>query len=402
MARISTTRVGRLGALAAALIVAVMWIAVGLVAPRAQAQDFTPTPDTPPLEGYALGPEDAALTIIMYGDFQCAICARYARDVETVRATYPDDIRLIWRYFPDTRSHDKAALALQAAEAAAAQGRFWNMHAELFAHLDDWIDLSPDDFRAELRQYAEVLGLDVARFDADLDAGTYAGVIEAAQRDAAALDVVGVPFLLYNGVPFSGRDDFFGLEEAARLELLVKRQFAAPPPYTLTPDTTTYRATIVTEKGDIVIDLYPDAAPWAVNSFVFLAQQGWYDDITFFYVIPGFIAQTGDPSNTGRGTPGYTLPDEHANGLRFDQPGRVALAQPDGVPNSAGSAFFITLDALTPSENRDEQFTIFGQVIAGLDVVQALTPRNANDPVNFPDPPSGDRVITVRIEELPR
>ncbi len=398
----STTYARRLLTLAVTLLLAAATIAIGLVAPRAQAQDFTPTPDIAPLEGYALGPEDATLTIIMYGDFQCAICARYARDVETVRATYPDDIRLVWRYFPDTRSHDKAALALQAAEAAAAQGRFWDMHDELFAHLDDWIDLSPDEFRAALREYAGVLDLDVARFDAELDAGTYAGVIEAAQRDAAALGVVGVPFLLFNGVPFSGRDDFFGFDEAARLALLAKRQFDAPPPYALTPDTTTYRATIVTEKGDIMIDLYPDAAPWAVNSFVFLAQQGWYDDVTFFYVIPDFIAQTGDPSNTGRGTPGYTLPDEHANGLRFDQPGRVALAQPDGVPDSAGGAFFITLDALTPSEDWDGQFTIFGQVTAGLDVVQALTPRNTNDPVNFPDPPPGDRVITVRIEELPR
>jgi cyclophilin family peptidyl-prolyl cis-trans isomerase/protein-disulfide isomerase len=395
------TRSRRLVALVGAALLAAGWIAVGLAAPIAQAQDLTPTPAAPPLEGYALGPEDAALTIIMYGDFQCAICARYARDVETVRATYPDDIRLVWRYFPDTRSHDKAALALQAAEAAAAQGRFWEMHDELFAHLDGWIDLPPDQFRAALRDYAGVIGLDVARFDAELDAGTYAGVIEVAQRDAAALDVVGVPFLLFNGVPFSGRDDFFGLDEAARLALLVKRQFPAPPPYTLDP-AKTYRATLVTEEGEIVIDLYADAAPWAVNSFVFLAQNGWYDDNTFFYVIPDFLVQSGDPSNTGRGTPGYTLPDEHANGLRFDQPGRVALAQPDGVPDSAGSAFFITLAALTPSEDWDGQYTIFGQVIAGLDVAGTLTPRNANDPVNFPDPPPGDRLITVRIEELPQ
>jgi cyclophilin family peptidyl-prolyl cis-trans isomerase/protein-disulfide isomerase len=360
----------------------------------------TPTATGEPrdlLAGHALGPQDAALTIIMYGDFQCAICARYARDLEIVRARYPDDIRLIWRHLPDTRTHDKAALALQASEAAAAQGFFWEIHDQLFTHQSEWMSLSPGEFRPVLSEYAVTVGLDVDRFNAELDAGTYESVIEAAQRDAAELDLVGAPVLLYNSIPFSGRDDLFGLDEAARLALLAPRQFDAPPEMVIDP-AQPYRAVITTEKGDILIDLFASQAPVTVNNFVFLARNGWYENITFYYVIPGFIAQTGDPSDSGRGTPGYAIPDEHANGLRFDRAGLVAMAHPPGM--SAGSQFFITLAPLQPAEEWDGQYTIFGAVVEGLDIVLNLTPRNANDPVNFPDPKPGDRILTITIEEL--
>lgn len=349
--------------------------------------------------GHTLGPENAPVTLLLYGDFQCVLCARYARDLEELRARYPDSVRLIWRHLPDMRTHDKAALALQAAEAAAAQGQFWSMHDQLFTHLDQWQALSPADFRALLPGYAAIVGLDVGRFEAELDAGLYAPMVEVALRDAAEFEIMGAPILLLNGVPYSGRDDLFGLDEAVRLELLTLRHFAAAPPLTLEMGAS-YRATILTERGTIVIDLFSGAAPQAVNNFIFLAQNGWYDNTTFHYVIPGFIAQTGDPSGSGRGGPGYTIPDEHVNGLAFDQAGRVAMAHPAGEANSAGSQFFITMAPLAPASEWTGQYTIFGQVVAGMEIVEALTPRNANDPVNFPNPPPGDRVITIQIERF--
>lgn len=358
----------------------------------------TPGDDYTPLEGHSLGPEGAALTVVMYGDFQCEPCARYARDLEVLRSRYPDAMRLIWRHLPDTRAHDKAALALQASEAAAAQGQFWPMHDQLFTHQAEWRDLAPVDFRAALSDYAATVGLDVDRFDAELDAGAYAPLIDGALEDAAALELVGAPTLLFNGIPYSGRDDLFGLEEEVRLALLAPRQFAAAPPMTIDP-AGLLRATIATEKGDIVIDLFPRDAPVTVNNFVFLARSGWYDDNTFHYVLPGYLAQTGDPSGTGRGSPGYTIPGEHDNGLTFDRAGLVAMAHPPGTPDGAGSEFFITLAPLAPPEEWNGQYTIFGVVVEGLDVVQSLTPRNANDPINFPDPPPGDRVISITITE---
>ncbi|MBN1564871.1 MAG: peptidylprolyl isomerase [Anaerolineae bacterium] len=355
--------------------------------------------DVAPLAGYAFGPDDAYLTIIMYGDFACAVCARYARDLEIVRATYPENVRLVWRHLPDTQNHPNAALAIQASEAAAAQGFFWEMHDQLFSHQVAWIALSPDEFRAALHEYAAFIGLDLDRFEAELDAALYAPIIEMARYDAAELGILGAPMLLYNGIPYTGRDDRYGLEEAARLALLEQRQFDAPPEMIIDPQKN-YRATIVTEKGDIVITLFASEAPVAVNNFVFLARNGWYDNITFHYVVPDFIAQMGDPSESGRGSPGYTIPDEPNLSQRFDRAGVVAMAHPPNLLNSAGSQFFFTLAPLEPVENWNVQYTIFGAVLAGMDVLRSLTPRNANDPVNFPDPPPGDRVITVTIEEF--
>ena len=115
-------------------------------------------------------------------------------------------------------------------------------------------------------------------------------------------------------------------------------QVSAPP---MTIDVEkTYFATIETERGDIRIQLLPDVAPETVNSFVFLAREGFYDGLTFHRVIPGFVAQGGDPSGTGAGGPGYTLPDEFSD--RPFKDGSVGMAKAPR-PNSAGSQFFICL-----------------------------------------------------------
>ena len=136
--------------------------------------------------------------------------------------------------------------------------------------------------------------------------------------------------------------------------------------------------------------MLPEQAPLAVNNFVFLARQGWYDGVTFHRVIPGYIAQSGDPSGSGFGTPGYAFPDD-LNNLRFDQPGLLAMASPG--PDSNGSQFFITYQANAELNGR---YVIFGKVIQGLDVLSRLTPR---DPSSSADLPPGDVIQTVTIEE---
>ncbi len=380
------------------ILVSFLALLVGLSPSTMHSYADDPTPTHTPLAGHTLGPDDAYLTIIMYGDFQCALCARYARDLEIIRASYPDQVRLIWRHLPDQQTHTNAALAVQASEAAAAQGFFWEMHAQLFTHQAEWANLPSAEFRAVLSAYAEPIGLDQARFNAELDADLYRPLIDAALQDAHELGITGAPVLLFNGIPYTGRDDLFGLDDAARLILLSQRQFAAAPDLQIDPEKT-YRATIVTEKGDIVLILFAREAPITVNNFVFLARNGWYDNMTFHYVLPDFIAQTGDPSDTGRGSPGYTLDDEISGNFHFDRAGVVAMAHPPDIANSAGSQFFITLAPLEPADAWDGHYTIFGAVLEGMDVLRSLTPRNANDPVNFPAPPPGDRVITIIIEE---
>jgi cyclophilin family peptidyl-prolyl cis-trans isomerase/protein-disulfide isomerase len=368
----------------------------------ADSRDLVPTAGAATNEvairDYILGPEDAYVTIIMYGDFQCVRCARYARDLEILRAEFADDLRLVWRHLPDTQSNDKAALALSASEAAAAQGRFWDMHAILYTTQGEWASLPVAEFRQRLIAYAQTAGLDVGAFTEAIDDGRFLPLVEQYQIQAADLGIVGIPTLLVNGELLSDRDDLFGLEGAVRLALLSQYHFNAPPPMTI-DISRDYQAVIVTERGEIRLNLFEKDTPLTVNNFVFLAEQGWYDGTTFFLVVPDFYAQAGDPSATGRGHPGYRIAGEYNNGYIFDRAGLVAMSHPPGEPDNAGSQFLITFGPLPEHETEwDGQYTIFGVVTAGLDIVQALTPRNPGDPLRFPNPPPGDRIIEIRIE----
>jgi len=170
------------------------------------------------------------------------------------------------------------------------------------------------------------------------------------------------------------------------------KQYSVPPAMTINP-AKTYLATIKTAKGDIVIRLRPDLAPNQVNSFVFLSREGFYNGVTFHRVIPGFVAQAGDPTGTGSGGPGYTLKAEFSS-VPFDR-GIVGAARTQAV-DSAGSQFFITYARTQTTASLDGLYTVFGEVIQGMDVVDKLTPR---DTTRTPNAPAGDRIITIEIKE---
>ena len=359
------------------------------------AATFAPTPIR--ASDHIIGVSSAYLTIVMYGDFQSAPTLDVARSIEIIRETYPADVRLIWRNFPQPEN-DKALLAAQAAEAAADQGKFWEMHDQLLVHQSDWSALTVAQFHDKLVDYAKLVGLDVTKFYASIDGGVSLGNLHGALSDAQALGFKSAPVLLFNSEPYSGRIDLYALDSYARLRLLEKRWFASQPDLQIDLSKH-YTATLTTEKGVVQIALDAKNAPVTVNNFVFLARAKWYDNITFHLVLPGSLVQTGDPSGSGLGTPGYTIIDEHNNGLLFDKPGRVAMASQRGTPNSGGSQFFITLAQMQPESDYDGQFTIFGQVTSGLDVLSQLTPRNTADQQNYPNPPPGDKLISVMIQE---
>lgn len=173
-------------------------------------------------------------------------------------------------------------------------------------------------------------------------------------------------------------------------ETVQPKSWSEPPAMSI--DTgKSYQAVLHTEKGDIRIQLDAYKAPRTVNNFVFLARQGFYDGVTFHRVIPGFMAQTGDPTGTGTGGPGYTFADEFDPSLRHDGPGVVSMA--NSGANTNGSQFFITYSA---QPQLDDVHSVFGKVIEGMDVVEALTPR---DPETNPDAPAGDRILSVDIIE---
>ena len=173
-------------------------------------------------------------------------------------------------------------------------------------------------------------------------------------------------------------------------DTILDRQFDACPDQVIDP-AKSYTAILKTDKGDVTIKLFPEVAPVAVNSFVFLAKEGWFDDITFHRVIPGFVAQSGDPSGLGIGSPGYVYGNEIAPDYLFDQPGRLAMANSGEGTN--GSQFFITY-AATPDLNGS--FTIFGQVETGMDILEGLIERNVG-PSEEAKP--GSKLISVEIIE---
>ena len=168
------------------------------------------------------------------------------------------------------------------------------------------------------------------------------------------------------------------------------QQYDSPPAMTIDPDKS-YTATLELEKGgEIVIELFAKEAPVTVNNFIFLAREGYYNGVTFHRVIPGFMAQGGDPMGTGRGGPGYTIPDEFSPLRRHDGPGVLSMANV-GSPDTGGGQWFITFTA-TP--HLDDAHTVFGQVIEGMDVVNGISPR---DPTAATSP--GDAISTITIQE---
>ena len=166
------------------------------------------------------------------------------------------------------------------------------------------------------------------------------------------------------------------------------KTYSTAPPMTI--DTSKeYTAIIETEKGNIVLELFASDTPITVNNFVFLAREGFYNGTTFHRVIPGFMAQGGDPTGTGTGSPGYTFVDEFTEHTHLAS----ALSMANSGPNTNGCQFFITYK---PQPYLDGKHAVFGQLIEGMDVLESLTPR---DPLeNTPDF-EGDRIIRITIEE---
>lgn len=313
--------------------------------------------------------------------------------MEQLKNNYGDELRVVYRHFPLLSIHDKAQITAEAAEAAGAQGKFWEMHDLLFARQQQWSSTPVDQMVGVLTGYATEIGVaDAAQFQADLENGTYTDKIQADYQAAVETGLNSTPSFVVNQATYPAQSfglSYQGLDIFIKLMKLRKSWFVQPEQ--VIDPAKEYIATIKTDKGDIQIELFTDTAPVNVNSFAFLAQQGWYEDVTFHRVLPGFVAQGGDPTGTGVGFPGYQCGDEVVDSRTFDEPGLVSLA--NSGPNTNGSQFFITYDA-TPQLN--EGFTIIGRVINGMNVAESLQPR---DPQQNPDAGPGDKIITITIEE---
>jgi cyclophilin family peptidyl-prolyl cis-trans isomerase len=166
------------------------------------------------------------------------------------------------------------------------------------------------------------------------------------------------------------------------------KQWNEPPVMEIDPKKE-YKATIKTDKGEMVFKLHADKAPKTANNFVFLARQGYYDGTTFHRVINDFMAQGGDPTGTGTGGPGYKFEDEFDPELRHDKRGVLSMA--NAGPRTNGSQFFITH---RPTPHLDNKHSVFGQLIEGEDVLMAIPAR---DPQQKNAP--AVQLVSVTIQE---
>jgi cyclophilin family peptidyl-prolyl cis-trans isomerase/protein-disulfide isomerase len=338
---------------------------------------------------HATGPVNAPVAIVVFSDYQCAYCALLSARLKLILQAHPNDVRLVFVNTP-LSDHDKDALATQAVEAADLQGKFWEMHDLLFEKETVWSALSPAGFQAWVMQQAGALGVNSAKFQADFNGKTVADRLKLALQSSSAQPVV-PPLMFVNGAsPYTGLADFASLDSVVRMEALTARQFSDCPSWVINP-LKQYIANLHTSRGDVVIQLFPDKAPQAVNNFVTLARSGWYNGITFYKVLPDFLAMTGDPSETGMGNTGYLFQTEISASLHFDQPGIVAMD--NSGPNTNSGRFFITL---APAEQLYGQYTIIGKVLSGMQVLSALTPRN---PLPGEVLPPGDELINLTITE---
>ena len=176
--------------------------------------------------------------------------------------------------------------------------------------------------------------------------------------------------------------------QAGTAPTVTSKQYSASPPMTIDVNKQYFATVKMAKGGQFVIQLFPDKAPVTVNNFVFLAREGFYNGTTFHRVLADFMAQGGDPTGTGTGGPGYEFQNEDSD-LTFDKAGVVAMANAGRDTN--GSQFFITFG---PQEYLNGGYTIFGQVIEGMDVVQNIHLRDPQQNPNY----AGDAIESITID----
>jgi cyclophilin family peptidyl-prolyl cis-trans isomerase len=183
------------------------------------------------------------------------------------------------------------------------------------------------------------------------------------------------------------------------------KQYTAPEDQKLDAKSKSYFATIETPHGPITMELWPQLAPQTVNSFVFLARQGFYDGLTFHRVVPDFVIQGGDPQGTGQGGPGYSVPAEfNADNPVPHRAGALAMARATD-PNSAGSQFYIVTKDGPSATGLNGQYTVFGWVTQGMNAVRAMQKGDVMSKVTIEEKPIADQVVSpddIRQGKLPK
>jgi cyclophilin family peptidyl-prolyl cis-trans isomerase len=368
--------------------------APALPTPAPKVAECRPYPLNIVADDHTLGNAEAQTVILEYGDFQCPSCAAFHTGFKPTFNTLSDTVKVVFRHFP-LPQHDKALITSHAAEAAAVQGKFWEMHNLLFEKQAEWAEKPVGEITATLKTYAEQLKLDVAKFETDM---VSPAVAERVQRDVAtgtAAGIQGTPTLFLDGrqapaEAFTASDTAEQLKTyaASRKEQLASassKTFDFAKPEQVINKDSKYVMTLTTSKGDIVTELDPALAPVNVNATVFLAQQGYFDGspIALNDTQVGAVL-TGSP--TSAGNPGFECDFEKPAAGAMNTSGVVALY---GSDQTTAMQFVLTY---SPTQALDGRFTVIGKITGGLDIAKSLVASQDN-------PTAHDKITAVKVEE---
>lgn len=356
----------------------------------------TPTPAVElidyPLPSWTSGPEDALVVLTLYGDYQSTPSRTTQFLLAQLFELHPTELLLEYRHFPLVTVYDKSLIAVLAAEAAGLQGYFWEMHSWLYNQQSVWQSDDPDEFVQRLLDVTAEMGMDSAAFEAAIQDPQLQERVQLTFAHGLQRGLTAVPYIELNQEPFMLSLSLTNLEAVVQLALLEPAQIDTYPPRVLPEEWNGLVHIHLDDGAELTVQLFPESAPLAVNSFLYLAQEGWFDNTGFYSVVPDVQVEGGDPSHTGLGGPGYTFPME-IDGIRtFDEAGMLALVSHG--PDANGSAFFITLTS-RPELNGTR--TIFGRIVSGLEPLQALEARSPLTDILAPLPLR----ITEMVIDLP-
>ena len=333
------------------------------------------------------GPASAKYTFIVYSNFSCSHCANLEPILVALQAMFPQDVRVVFRY---VTTGGNSNIAAQAAEAANIQGKFSEMKDVIFENQATWYNYSEDEFRTWLDDQATSFGMDVDQFNADLSSETILNRLTDNRTKVDELDLLGTPTIYVNNRQYSQSRSIATF--AIMLDVMgISDRLLGDCPTLDTSFSKDLQAVISTTKGDIVVDLYEDKAPTTVAYFKYLAENGWYNNNNIIISTNEYVT-SGDPSNTLYGGPGFV----YYNELTADQPlnkaGYLVSFNQLGTGYNMG-VFMLTKNAVSDFSG---EYSVFGEVIEGLDVLNSFTDRSYSlDPAD----PFYDSITSITIVE---
>ena len=338
-------------------------------------------------EDLSYGPADAKYTFITYSNFTCSHCASLEPILEALQSLFPEDVRVAFRY---VATSENSYLAAQAVEAANIQGKFYEMKDVLFENQATWYYFTIDEFHTWLDEQATAFGMDVDQFNTDMEDEETKAKIDRSRETVNEIGITGTPTLYVNNRQYHQSRSLALFAILINLMENSDRMLGTCPSID-TDFSGDLQAVISTTKGDIIVDLYEDEAPYTVAYFKYLVENGWYENNDVFVATSEYMI-SGDPTNTQYGNPGFSFYNESSD-QTLDEEGLLVSFNMLGVGYNTGM-FMITKGAVTGYEF-PYGYSVFGKVIEGMDVLNTIEDRSFSlDPADsFIDSITGITIV---------